>query len=83
MTNQKVVLKLNPFKTIERAQLAVRNNPQRGICGINVNIFGGVYTLTQPLVFTNLIQDLPKQQVVYQKFQILVNQWLFLVGIKA
>lgn len=57
----------NPFKTIERAQLAVRNNPQRGICGINVNIFGGVYTLTQPLVFTNLDSGSAKAQVVYQQ----------------
>ena len=40
-----------PFRTLLQAKLAVRGNPLRGTCPINVNIRSGVYRLTEPLQF--------------------------------
>lgn len=57
----------SPFKTIQRAQLAVENNPQRGNCSINVNIYGGVYTLTEPLIFTDRDSGTLQNKVTYQQ----------------
>ena len=55
-----------PFATIEKAQLAVRDDPMRGQCKIAVNIEGGVYHLTAPLVFDARDSGSANGEVVYQ-----------------
>jgi hypothetical protein len=55
-----------PFLTLNRARLAVRQNKSRGQCTINVNIRGGVYTLTTPLVFDPFDSGSAQARVVYQ-----------------
>jgi len=55
-----------PFLTLDRARLAVRQNKFRGRCTINVNIQGGIYTLTTPLIFDRLDSGSAQAKVVYQ-----------------
>ena len=40
-----------PFRTIQQAQIAVRQNPNRGYVPITVNIEPGTYELSAPLAF--------------------------------
>ena len=56
----------SPFKTIDKARLAVRGNGQKGLCTINVNIKGGVYTLQQPIAFDAQDSGSPQNKVVYK-----------------
>lgn len=55
-----------PFATVDRARLAVRGDPRRGVCKIDVNIMGGVYALKAPLVFDPQDSGAPGREVVYQ-----------------
>lgn len=55
-----------PFLTLDRARLAVQQNPQRGQCTINVNIESGTYTLTAPVIFGPSDSGSPQAPVVYQ-----------------
>lgn len=45
---------LSPFASIDRARLAVRQSWQKGVCIIDVNIEGGIYNLTAPIMFDPL-----------------------------
>ncbi|MFH1874653.1 MAG: right-handed parallel beta-helix repeat-containing protein [Pseudomonadota bacterium] len=56
----------NPFLTIEHARDVVRSDPTRGQCTINVNIKGGTYRLTSPLMLTAQDSGAPCAPVVYQ-----------------
>jgi hypothetical protein len=42
----------DPFLTIAHARDVIRAGTDKGVCNINVNIKGGLYRLTEPLVFT-------------------------------
>ena len=55
-----------PFLTLNRARLAVRHNKSRRQCPINVNIRGGLYTLTSPLVFDAFDSGSTQAKVVYR-----------------
>jgi hypothetical protein len=55
-----------PFLTLERARQAVRQDPSRGRCSINVNIGPGTYALTAPLVFDGLDSGSSSAKVVYR-----------------
>ncbi|MHB1230645.1 MAG: hypothetical protein ACYCY3_10105, partial [Halothiobacillus sp.] len=55
-----------PFASIGKAQLAVRDSPLRGQCKIAVNIEGGVYHLKAPLVFDARDSGAAVGEVVYQ-----------------
>jgi len=55
-----------PFRTLERARLAVRQDPSRGLCRINVNVRPGTYALAAPLVFDALDSGSPGARVVYR-----------------
>ncbi|HLH78295.1 MAG TPA: right-handed parallel beta-helix repeat-containing protein [Candidatus Binataceae bacterium] len=55
-----------PFLTLDRARLAVAQNPQRGQCTINVNIESGTYALTAPIIFGPSDSGSPRAPVVYQ-----------------
>ena len=56
----------DPFLTIGRAQLAIRENKFRGKKTITVNIEPATYTLTAPLAFTLNDSGSKKHQVIYQ-----------------
>lgn len=55
-----------PFASIEKAQMTVRDSPLRGQCKIAVNIEGGVYHLKAPLVFDARDSGALGDEVVYQ-----------------
>ncbi|MFO7602032.1 MAG: right-handed parallel beta-helix repeat-containing protein, partial [Candidatus Desulfacyla sp.] len=56
----------NPFLTIEHVRDVIRANHDRGICTINVNIKGGTYRLSGPLMFDAGDSGAPDAEVVYQ-----------------
>jgi len=58
--------KEKPFKTIDKARLAVRSDPAKGQCTINVNIKSGTYQLTTPLLFDAQDSGSDRYQVVYR-----------------
>lgn len=55
-----------PFQTLERAREAVRSDPRRGQCPIDVNIESGTYTLAAPVVFNAGDSGSILAPVVYQ-----------------
>lgn len=55
-----------PFQTLNRAREAVRSDPQRGRCGITVNIEPGIYRLTTPLTFSEKDSGSATAPVTYQ-----------------
>ncbi|MDA3876292.1 MAG: hypothetical protein PF483_04310, partial [Halothiobacillus sp.] len=55
-----------PFASIKKAQMTVRDSPLRGQCKIAVNIEGGVYHLKAPLVFDARDSGALGEEVVYQ-----------------
>jgi hypothetical protein len=46
--------------------MAVRHNPRRGQCTINVNIKSGIYALSAPLVFNSSDSGSLQAKVVYR-----------------
>ena len=56
----------NPFLTLEHARDVIRANGDRGICTINVNIKGGTYRLSGPLIINAGDSGAPGAEVVYQ-----------------
>jgi len=56
----------NPFQTIEHARDVVRANHDRGIYTINVNIRGGTYRLSGPLMLNGGDSGAPDAEVIYQ-----------------
>lgn len=55
-----------PFRTIDRARLAVQQDPLKGRCTFNVNIRSGTYTLRQPLTFSAADSGTAQYNVVYR-----------------
>ncbi len=56
----------HPFLTIEHAMDVIRENQNRGVCTINVNIKGGTYRLKGPLTFNSGDSGASDAEVVYQ-----------------
>ena len=56
----------HPFLTIEHARDVIRENQDRGICTIIVNIRGGTYRLSGPLILTGGDSGSSDGEVVYQ-----------------
>jgi hypothetical protein len=55
-----------PFRTLDRARVAVRADPARGQCTVNVNVASGTYTLASPLRFGPEDSGSPQAEVVYR-----------------
>ena len=55
-----------PFLTVDRARLAVRADPAKGRCQIDVNIRSGTYTLSSPLQFDPEDSGSAGNEVVYR-----------------
>lgn len=55
-----------PFKTIDRARLAVQADPSRGQCVVTVNIQAGTYPLQNPIVFDQRDSGADQREVVYR-----------------
>lgn len=56
----------SPFLTLDRARMAVRQNPLRGQCAISVNIQQGSYPLVTPLRFDQFDSGSPRARVTYR-----------------
>lgn len=56
----------SPFLTLGRARDAIRVAPERGICGITVNIRGGTHRLAAPLTLTAEDSGADGAEVVWQ-----------------
>ena len=55
-----------PFRTLERAQLAVRAHPQRGQCTLAVNLQPGTYRLTRTFALGAEDSGTAEHRVVYR-----------------
>jgi hypothetical protein len=56
----------DPFLTISHARDVIRANRNKGVCSINVNIKGGLYRLSGPLVFTSQDSGSSSAQITYK-----------------
>ena len=55
-----------PFLTVDRARTAVRADPVRGQCTVNVNVASGTYRLAAPIRFEPEDSGSPQAEVVYR-----------------
>ena len=56
----------DPFLTIEHARDVIRANSNKGVCSINVNIKGGTYLLSGPLVFSSQDSGANGAEITYK-----------------
>ena len=56
----------DPFLTIEHARDVIRANSNKGVCSINVNIKGGTYRLSEPLVFSSQDSGASGAEITYK-----------------
>jgi hypothetical protein len=56
----------DPFLTIEHARDVIRANSNKGVCSINVNIKGGTYRLSEPLVFSSQDSGANGAEITYK-----------------
>jgi hypothetical protein len=56
----------DPFLTIEHARDVIRANSNKGVCSINVNIKGGTYRLSGPLVFSSQDSGANGAEITYK-----------------